>query len=80
MLGWVCEERLCIGSWWGNRKERVHSGDAGLNVWIIVEWNFGKRGVYGLCWWKTGVKSPLVRHRRRWVRNISMDLWGEERV
>jgi len=28
------EERGCIGSWWGNRKER----DLGVNGWIILGW------------------------------------------
>jgi len=28
------EERGCIGSWWGNRRER----DLGLDRWIILGW------------------------------------------
>ena len=28
------EERGCIGSWWGNRRERVHWGDLGVDGWI----------------------------------------------
>jgi len=27
------EERGCIGSWWGNRRER----DLGVDRWIILE-------------------------------------------
>ena len=32
------EERGRIGSWWGNRRERVHWGDLGVDGWIILEW------------------------------------------
>jgi len=30
------EERGCIGSWWGNRRERDHRGDLGVDGWIIL--------------------------------------------
>jgi len=32
------EERGCIGSWWGNRRERDHLGDLGVDGWIILGW------------------------------------------
>jgi len=32
----MCEERGCIGSWWGNRREGDHWGDLGLDGWIIL--------------------------------------------
>jgi len=30
------EERGCIGSWLGNRRERDHWGDLGVDGWIIL--------------------------------------------
>jgi len=32
------EERGCIGSWWGSRRERDHWGGLGLDGWIILGW------------------------------------------
>ena len=32
------EERKCIGSWWGNRREGDHWGDLGLDGWVILGW------------------------------------------
>jgi len=32
------EERGCIGSWWGNRRERDQWGDLGVDGWIILGW------------------------------------------
>ena len=28
------EERECIGSWWGNRRERDYWGDLGVDGWL----------------------------------------------
>ena len=28
----------CIGSCWGNRRERDHWGDLGVDGWIILGW------------------------------------------
>jgi len=32
------EERRCIGSWWGNRREGDHWGDLGVDGWILLGW------------------------------------------
>ena len=34
---WV-RRRGCIGSCWGNRRERDHGGDLGVDGWIILGW------------------------------------------
>ena len=34
---WVRREG-CIGSWWGNWRERDHGGDLGIDGWIILGW------------------------------------------
>jgi len=67
----------CIGSWWGNRRERDHWGDLGLDGWIILGWICEERGVYRVFVGKPEGKRPLGRPRRRWVDNNRMDLWGE---
>jgi len=28
----------CIGSWWGNGRERGHCVDLGVDGWIILGW------------------------------------------
>ena len=47
------EERGCIGSWCGNRRERDHWGDLGVDGWIILGWISRSWGVgiwTGLGW------------------------------
>jgi len=46
----------CIGSWWGNRRERGHWGDLGVDVWIILGW-ISRRWDVGI--W-TGLGWPWI--------------------
>ena len=45
------EERGCIGSWWGNRREGDHWGDLGVDGWIILGW-ISRR-------WDVGIRTEL---------------------
>ena len=45
------EERGCIGSWWGNRREGDHWGDLGVERWIILGWIFKR--------WDVGIWTGL---------------------
>ena len=42
------EERECIGSWWGNRREGDHCGDLGVDGWIILGWICSR---WDVCIW-----------------------------
>jgi len=61
-LGWAGhvartdEESGCIGSWWGNRRERDPWGDLGVHGWIILEW-ISRRWDVGI--W-TGLGWPRI--------------------
>ena len=50
------EERGCIGSWWGNRREGDHWGDLGVDGWIILGW-ISRRWYVGI--W-TGLGWPTI--------------------
>jgi len=45
------EERGCIGSCWGNRRERDNWGDLGVDGWIILGWISS--------WWDVGIWTGL---------------------
>jgi len=46
----------CIGSWWGNRKERYQWGDLGVDGWIILRW-ISRRWDVGI---RTGLGGPRI--------------------
>jgi len=50
------EERVCIGSWWVNRREGDHWGDLGVYGWIILGW-ISRRWDVGI--W-TGLGWPRI--------------------
>jgi len=50
------DERECIRSWWGNRRERDHWGDLGVDGWIILGW-ISRRWEVGM--W-TGLGWPRI--------------------
>jgi len=50
------EERGCIGSWWGSRRERVQWGGLGVDGWIILGW-ISRRWDVGM--W-TGLGWPKI--------------------
>ena len=52
----MSEERGRIGSWWGNRNERDHWGDLGVDVWRILGW-ISRRWDVGM--W-TGLGWPRI--------------------
>ena len=57
-----------IGSWWGNRRERDHWGDLGVDGWIILgliprRWDVGYVDWIGLAQdrdrWRTLVSALM---------------------
>ena len=52
---WV-RGRVCIDSWWGNRRERNYLGDLGVDGWIIGGW-MSRRWDVGI--W-TGFGCPSI--------------------
>jgi hypothetical protein len=52
----MVEERGCIGSWWGNRRERDHWGDLDVDGCIMLGW-ISRRWDVGM--W-TGLSWPWI--------------------
>jgi hypothetical protein len=42
------DEERGIVSWWGNRRERDHWGDLGVDGWIILGWISRRWGASGV--------------------------------
>jgi len=61
------EERGCIGSWWGNRREGDHWGDLGVDGWIILRWICRRCDV--------GIWTGLDRDIWRTLVSAVMNLW-----
>jgi len=59
------EERGCIGSWWGNRREGDHWGDLRVDRWIILGWISRRWDVSILDW------IGLAQDRDRWRTLVS---------
>jgi hypothetical protein len=59
-MAWACGvyggRGGCIGSWRGNRRERDHWGDLGVDGWIILGW-ISRRWDVGM--W-TGLGWPRI--------------------
>ena len=53
----------CIGSWSGNRRERDHWGDLGVDGWIILRWICRR--------WDVGIWIGLAQDRDRWRMLVS---------
>jgi len=59
------EERECIGSWWGNRRERDHWGDLGVDGWIILRTDLQEVGCGYMDW------IGLAQDRDSWRTLVS---------
>ena len=70
------EERGCIGSWWGNRREKDHWGDLGVDGWIILGW-ISRRWDVGI-WTGLGLPRVGTGGGRLWVREWTFG-FGEMR-
>ena len=65
------EERGCIGSWWGNRREGDHWGDLGVGGMIKLEWISRRLGVCVCIDW---IGPAQDRDKWRTLVSASMNL------
>ena len=56
---------MCTGFWWGNLRERDHSGDPDVDGRIILRWIFRKWGGGSGDW------MDLAQDRDRWRALVS---------
>ena len=68
-------EKVHIGFWWGNVRERDHLEDPGLDG-IILRWIFRKFDGGGMGY------VDLVQDRDKWrtLLNVVMNLWNPQNV
>jgi len=64
----LCNVRIggCLGSWWGNRRERDHWGVLGVDGWIILGWISRS--------WYVGIRTGLGWPRWRTLLSVVMNL------
>jgi len=56
----TCGKRLCIVSWWGNRRERDNWRDLGVDGSVILGWIWGE-AVVNILGLVTGRKETTFR-------------------
>ena len=69
------EERVCIGSWWGNRKEGDCGGDLGVDGWII--WRRLHNEELNDLYSSPNIVRVIKSRRMRWAGHVAR--MGEER-
>jgi len=68
---WIYEcDFILQGVWWGNRRERDHLGDPGIDGGKILSWIF-RKWVVGIMDW---IKLPQDSDRWRVLLNAVMNL------
>ena len=59
------KRRECVGSWWGNRRERDHWGDLGVDGWDNIRMDLQEVGCGYMDW------IGLAQDRDRWRTLVS---------
>ena len=71
------EERGCIESWWGNRREGDHYGDLGVDGWIILGWRRLHNEELNDLYSSPNIVRVIKSRRMRWAGHVAH--MGEER-